>query len=196
MVEQVTLNLLVSGPVFLFAECIDLQGDAELSRLELTHHLRHVLVDVRIRFDISGDVGTEHAEVGLLTTVDDIRGVNPVGFVIFLDISLFLFKIFLNALNLLETFQHLGRAKLNALAVDGEAPHDASSTAFRHASPVGELIGDHRGGGYGGDCVVKVLYLYGGEVDFQHRAIGLTHHNPVANAQHVVQCQLDAAHKP
>ena len=143
VVEQVALDLLVTCPVFFFAESIHLQWDTELCGLELAYHTGHVLVNVRIGFDIGQDISAEYTEVGLLASVDDVGGVDSVGLVVFLDVFLFFFDVFLDSFNLLESFDHLRCAELDAFAVDGDAAHDTSAFAFRHSSPVGELVGDH-----------------------------------------------------
>ena len=195
VVKDVALDFLVVGPLLIAAEGVDLQRHAKLRRLQLSHHHGEVMVQLRVIVEIGLDVGAEDAEVGLLATVHDLARVDVVGLVVFEDVFFFLGDVVLYQRIMLIFLQHLGRAVANGVHVDVDAAGDASSTRLRHASPVGEGSRNQRVGRDGSDGVIPVLHLHRSEVDFLHSAVGLSHHDPVADAEHVVDRQLYAAHK-
>ena len=81
--------------------------------------------------------------------------------------------------------------------VDIDRPFDAPAAGFLHAAPVGEGFGYEFVGGNGGDGLVPVLYLDGGETYLRHLAVhsAARHHYPVAEPYHVVRTELDARHE-
>ena len=186
VVKNVALDLFVVGPLLVATEGVDLQRHAKLRRLQLSHHHGEVMVQLRVIVEIGLDVGAEDAEVGLLATVHDLASVDVVGLVIFEDVCLFLSDVIFYQSIMFVFLQHLGRAVANGVHVDVDAAGDASSTRLRHASPVGERGRDQRVGRDGSDGVIPVLHLHRSEVDFLHSAVGLPHHDPVADAEHVV----------
>ena len=186
VVEDVALDFLVVDPLFVAAESVDLQRHAKFGGLQLAHHHGQVVVQLGVVVEVGLDVGAEDAQVGLLASVHDFARVDAVGLVVFGDVFLLLGDVVLHQAVMLVFLQHLGRAIADGVHVNVEAARDASSARLRHAAPVGERTGNQRVSGDGGDGVVPVLHLHGGEVDFQDVAIGGTHHNPVADAEHIV----------
>ena len=83
MVEDVALDFFIIGPLLVTAEGIDLKRHAELGRLQLSHHHGEVVVEFRVVVEVGLDVGAEDAQVGLLTAVHDLAGVDVVGLVVF-----------------------------------------------------------------------------------------------------------------
>ena len=93
MVEKVALDVFVGRPFLFAAENVNLNWNAKLSRLQLSHNHGHVVVDVWIAVDVFAQVSPENAEVGLLSSVDDLACVDAVGFVVFEDFLFASFKV-------------------------------------------------------------------------------------------------------
>ena len=195
VVEDVALDFFVVDPPFVAAESVYLQRHAKFGRLHLAHHHCEVVVQLGIVVDVSLDVGAENAQVGLLATVQYLVSVDVVGFVVFNYIFLFLNEIVLNKGITLVFLNHLRRAVADGVNIDVYGACNASSARFRHAAPIGERVGNQVVSRDGGDGVVPILHFHGGQVDFYDIAVGGTHHNPVAEAKHVVDGKLQATHE-
>src|SRR3546814_17048514 len=50
-------------------KAIEFERQAGGAGRELAHHLRHLVVDARMRCKIGGNIGTEHADIGHLPSV-------------------------------------------------------------------------------------------------------------------------------
>ena len=93
VVEEVALDVFVGRPFLFVAENVNLNRNAIFSGLQLSHNHSHIVVDVRIVVDVFAQVSPENAEVGLLSSVDDLACVDAVGFVVFEDFLFASFKV-------------------------------------------------------------------------------------------------------
>lgn len=93
MVEKVALYVFVIDPSLFVAENVNLNWNAIFCGLQLSHNHGHIVVDVWIVVDVFAQVSPENAEVGLLSSVDDLACVDAVGFVVFEDFFFACFEV-------------------------------------------------------------------------------------------------------
>lgn len=93
MVENVALYVFVIDPSLFITEDVNLNRNAIFSRLQLSYNHGHIVVNVWIVVDVFAQVSPENAEVGLLSSVDDLACVDAVGFVVFEDFFFACFEV-------------------------------------------------------------------------------------------------------
>ncbi len=88
--------------------------------------------------------------------------------------------------------------KMNAGGVDIQAALNASPAGGRHPAPVDKGVGDQRPRRDGGDGVIEVAHLHGGQADVRHRTVSAVfwHLQPVAELEHIVGGKLNPRHQP
>ena len=176
VLEDLALQVLVGDPLGAVGEEVELQGKALRGGLQLAHHDGHAAVDAGVMLEVVLEIVAEDVEV-------DHEFVFP-----------------------LDAFEPAATLKLGHLLVGAErdGAHvdvygtlDTAAAALLHAAPVLERVAHESIGRYGGDGLVPVAHLDGGEGHLLHIAVGpvLGHGDPVAGAQHVVGRELYACHE-
>lgn len=195
VVEDVGLDALVGAPADVVGEDVDFQGDAVFGGLELADELDHLLVDLGVCFEVGDAVGAEGAEVGEAAAVaEGAEVVFATGGVFGGDLFEFGVEVGLEEAELLPAGELFFGGEGDGAEVDLDGAFDAAAAAFLHAAPVFERFGDEGVGGDGGDGAVPVADLDGGEGDVDDVAVGagFGHFDPVADADHLVDGDLDA----
>ena len=77
---------------------------------------------------------------------------------------------------------------MHRINVNVDGTFDASPSGFLHPSPIGEWFRNELVSRDGGDGFIPVLHFHGGEIDFNHIAIGIAagHDDPITNVYHSV----------
>ena len=138
MVENVALDVFVVVPLLVAAEGIDLQRHSEFGGLQLTYHHRKIVVELRVVIEVSLDIGTENAQIGLLAPIHDFTRVDMISLIVFGDVFLAFCDVIFHQGVMFVFFKHLWRAIMDGVHVNVDASGDASSVRLRHAAPIGE----------------------------------------------------------
>ncbi len=98
---------------------------------------------------------------------------------------------------LLELCQLFFRAEAHRIHIDVDGTLHASATHIEHAPPVLEGIVHQSIRRNGGDGLVPITHLHGGERHFDDIPVGtvLRHRNPVARTKHIVGGELHPCHQ-
>src|SRR5699024_11611549 len=115
MIEDVGLNGLVGDPIDRTREKIQLHRETRLGGLQLTDHQRHVAVDAHLLPQILRQIGTEHPEIGLVSSVHaPVVGSETARGVVLLDVSLAGLDIPLQQVELPVLFEDRKSTRLNS----------------------------------------------------------------------------------
>ena len=176
VVEDVGLNVLEFDPFGGAGEEVDFDGETGGGGVELPHHVGESGIHYGKRGDIALEVGAEELQVdaplgGVESGRKEPEGAQPLYFI--------------------------GGGEAHGVGVDIEGAANAASAILRHGLMVAERFAHERVRGNGGDGIVEIAHLYGGERHILHRAVGAVggHAYPVALGHHPVGRELHACHQ-
>ena len=113
MIENVRLDILIVDPAFILCETVNLNRDTLFTGLKLADYAGKVLINIRVIVYISLQIGSEHTNIGLPSSVYKNSIIYLVLFVICRNYLFGVFNILLQVVNLAESLNHFWCAEFN-----------------------------------------------------------------------------------
>lgn len=131
VIEDVGLDSFVGVPFFVRTEAVNLNRDTTSGGAELADEEGHLLIDLRVSFEVALDISAEGSDVGEATAVHAVFEADLIELAVrLLDVFFLLIEVFRDVLDLAKFGEHVLIAESDGVGINQEVSLNPATMAL------------------------------------------------------------------